>query len=974
MRTKTWLLFPLFLLATSAMAQTIRVPQEANLQQALNRVAEGGVIEIAQGTYPSPTNGFRLDLQGRSFTVRAAAGAEVILDGQGTNRILRMGGGAGSAGETVVFENLRFENGFSDRQALGGAVTVARGEAVFRDCVLRNNRVTETSSGGGAVFVVDAAASFVGSLVEDNSAPNRGGAVVFTSARGRVETSRFLRNRVNLPPHRPNAVGGALFVLDSEVVVERSHFEGNEASFAGGAIYVFGVWREPESEPAAQAEVTDSTFVSNRTFGDPCCEIASPTFGGAIHVEDQATARVRGSLFQRNQAIQGGAINLYRAIVEVEDSVFQGNRGVPTSGRIGVGGAVVVSSSDFADSSTDFGAINRRPAVFSARSTLFQGRFEDVETTALQGGCLLAGGDETRLFGIGGVEQDGTLAENQAQVELEDVIFFDCDTIDGEGSPGIGGAIFAGVTDLQVTDSVVLDSDADATGGGLAAFGHNRVRLKRVTFANNSAGDRGGAAALLGSEVTADDVAFVRNEVSPGVNEGILDSAGAALFVAPSFGGAPERDRPATGVIRGSLFAENRGLTIVDIAPGGGPQNRMHYDDNRFRETTFGNKVYKNTLGDPAGESVAGLNALVIDGIDKARSPNRQLGSTPREGRVVAAPSALPSPVPPGSGVDERTAFLGFAWSGNPASSARLAGRNLADRTGLLAIDEAGDFSLTVDGNEVDRTTVSACTTDTKLCLGGDRFEVEVQIRDFSGAEGQGRVVPLSTTDSGLFFFFDPNNWEILVKVLNGCPINNRVWVFSAATTNVEYTLTVTDRVTGESQSYFNPLGTAAPAITDTSALAVCDAGMLAAETATSDQDQWIEEEVASLRRVLEAGGSTACTPDDASLCLNRDRFRVEVDFEDFSGFMGQGKTVPVSTDDSGLFFFFDPDNWEILVKVLNGCPINDRVWVFSAATTNVEYTLRVTDTETGAVQEYFNPLGTRAAAVTDTEAFVACP
>ena len=47
--------------------------------------------------------------------------------------------------------------------------------------------------------------------------------------------------------------------------------------------------------------------------------------------------------------------------------------------------------------------------------------------------------------------------------------------------------------------------------------------------------------------------------------------------------------------------------------------------------------------------------------------------------------------------------------------------------------------------------------------------------------------------------------------------------MFSAATTNVEYTLTVTDTLTAESKSYRNELGTSAPAITDTGAFAACD-------------------------------------------------------------------------------------------------------------------------------------------------------
>ena len=79
-------------------------------------------------------------------------------------------------------------------------------------------------------------------------------------------------------------------------------------------------------------------------------------------------------------------------------------------------------------------------------------------------------------------------------------------------------------------------------------------------------------------------------------------------------------------------------------------------------------------------------------------------------------------------------------------------------------------------------------------------------------------------------------------------------------------------------------------------------------------------------------------------------------------------------TADSGLFWFFSDNNWEMLVKVLDGCAINGHYWVFSAATTNVGYTLRVIDTDNGAVQEYVNPLGVAADAVTDTGAFATCP
>ena len=43
---------------------------------------------------------------------------------------------------------------------------------------------------------------------------------------------------------------------------------------------------------------------------------------------------------------------------------------------------------------------------------------------------------------------------------------------------------------------------------------------------------------------------------------------------------------------------------------------------------------------------------------------------------------------------------------------------------------------------------------------------------------------------------------------------------------------------------------------------------------------------------------------------------------------------VPVGSDDSGLFYYRNPQNWEMLVKVLDACSFSQRFWVFAAATT----------------------------------------
>lgn len=117
----------------------------------------------------------------------------------------------------------------------------------------------------------------------------------------------------------------------------------------------------------------------------------------------------------------------------------------------------------------------------------------------------------------------------------------------------------------------------------------------------------------------------------------------------------------------------------------------------------------------------------------------------------------------------------------------------------------------------------------------------------------------------------------------------------------------------------------------------------------------------------------SSCVPTSTSLCLNHGRFRVEVAWS-ANGSSGAGTVVPGASADSGLFWFFSPENWELMVKVLDGCGVNQRYWVFAAATTNVHYVLTVTDTASGRVVRYENPAGRPAAATTDTNAFHTCP
>jgi ELWxxDGT repeat protein len=244
--------------------------------------------------------------------------------------------------------------------------------------------------------------------------------------------------------------------------------------------------------------------------------------------------------------------------------------------------------------------------------------------------------------------------------------------------------------------------------------------------------------------------------------------------------------------------------------------------------------------------------------------------------------------------------------------------------------------------------------TETALCLNQGRFKVEVTWRDFQNRTGTGKAVSL-TSDSGYFWFFGPTNVEVVVKVLDGQAVNGHQWVFYGALSNVEYTLTVTDTQTGLTRRYFNPLGQFA-SVADTSGFGPQGAYSTVRPARPS-----------SAARSF-APVSAVCQPTATRLCLQGGRFAVEAEWKDFAGKTGKGQAVSL-TGDTGYLWFFNATNIELVVKVLDGRPVNGHFWVFYGALSNVEYSLKVTDMETGEVRTYKNPAG-RLASNGDTGAF----
>jgi len=261
--------------------------------------------------------------------------------------------------------------------------------------------------------------------------------------------------------------------------------------------------------------------------------------------------------------------------------------------------------------------------------------------------------------------------------------------------------------------------------------------------------------------------------------------------------------------------------------------------------------------------------------------------------------------------------------------------------------------------------------SEDSLCLSDGRFDVKAQWTTRDGATGSAHPLRL-TGDTGYFWFFDPSNVEMIVKVLNGCPLNSRFWAFAGGLTDVEVAMTVTDTATGAVRSYSNPQGTAFVPIQDAAAFQGCSSSVAGSDSALAAPPGRAVEETRRPAVSRPAEKLSPCVPSGDTLCVNKGRFAVTTHWTTAEGQSGGGAAVQL-TSDTGYFWFFSQNNVEIVVKVLDGCGVTGHFWVFAGGLTNVEVEMTVTDTQTGAVRTYRNPQGTALLPIQDTVAFSSC-
>ena len=341
----------------------------------------------------------------------------------------------------------------------------------------------------------------------------------------------------------------------------------------------------------------------------------------------------------------------------------------------------------------------------------------------------------------------------------------------------------------------------------------------------------------------------------------------------------------------------------------------------------------------------SGINGQIVSIWEAVRPPGPGSGRDGLRYRVLDQAGAPLSPIEMLNGFDSsneggvqvvNTApghFLAVWQSGSAASCAQP-----------CSLDGLDGHRAGIVGRRIESTT-------SRLQLQQGRFILTLRWIDLQGASRLATAQAL-TGDTGFFHFGNPDNVELVVKVLDGRAVNGHFWIFVGGLTNVEYELLVVDTQTLESRRYFSEQGRLA---------SFADTRMFA------DEVPVVGDLPLGPSPILVPGLADICTA--GKLCLNEERFEVTVNWLDpRTGKSGVGHPVKL-TADTGYFWFFRDANVELTLKVLDGRPVNGRFWVFYAGLSDVQYSIEVRDTVTGEIKSYLN-LAFDLASVADTAAF----
>ena len=261
----------------------------------------------------------------------------------------------------------------------------------------------------------------------------------------------------------------------------------------------------------------------------------------------------------------------------------------------------------------------------------------------------------------------------------------------------------------------------------------------------------------------------------------------------------------------------------------------------------------------------------------------------------------------------------------------------------------------------------------------------------------------LGSRESGLLYFFDRDNSEVLIKVLDACAVNNHRWVFVAPVTTLAFNLRVDETATGEYWQHKNPRGgatattksdlqafpcgeaaSASTVVADGSegfdGVDLVDAGfpaapvsptLLARSPTSLARVEPVSRAPVAVSQPIRGGEAADCEPQPVTTLRGGYTVNMCVEYvKDGETVVEEVKDYELDSEQSAILYFFQPDNAEVLVKVLDGCAINQHRWVFVAPVTTLAFNLSIEGPGGGTPWTHENRLDQTAAAKSDLKGF----
>lgn len=337
----------------------------AALRTALtNGLDNGTIVQLAAGTFELSALG-DIDVpgslilgSGSSLTIRGATGnpADVVLRGDGSNRILALSKNCGTSG--LLISGITFDGGDCSGYAntaqdvdadygygRGGAISIRSAPSqtiVISNCVFRG---CKAKAGGGAIAHGAAAGGAMYDLYDctfencDGGASGAGGGAVFGARH--IVRCRFAGCHVSGGDYGGSAVSVPVSVTDC--VFTNNYFTGTASAYRGGAIFLTtngSTMVSAFNAAGGKLRISGSKFYNNGVFTADTAISGAAVFGSKI---GSGCVAISNCVFRGNdcgyhaKSQWGGAVFMYSAprdTVTIYDSLFDGNHAVAEGGAV----------------------------------------------------------------------------------------------------------------------------------------------------------------------------------------------------------------------------------------------------------------------------------------------------------------------------------------------------------------------------------------------------------------------------------------------------------------------------------------------------------------------------------------------------------------------------------------------------------------------------------------------------------------